>query len=98
MIERVEEWTPPTSEHSNLKKFCLEQLTDALKFDCGGDYYERCNKELDKLTFDKWYQNKKDALNRSVEYHAAENKNEIERVKKQNQWIIELYKSLGLKI
>lgn len=34
MIAQVEEWTPPTPDHVNLKKFMLAQLRELLRYDC----------------------------------------------------------------
>jgi hypothetical protein len=34
MLEKVRAWTPPSSEHYDLKKFMIEQLESSIKFDC----------------------------------------------------------------
>lgn len=45
--EEVEKWTPPTPEHENLKKFCLEQIDMSLNTDLYEWYEKDINKELD---------------------------------------------------
>lgn len=42
--EEVEKWTPPTPEHENLKKFCLEQIDMSLNT----TLYEWCEKDINK--------------------------------------------------
>ena len=45
--EEVEKWTPPTPEHENLKKFCLEQIDMSLNTSLYKWCEEDINKELD---------------------------------------------------
>ena len=97
MLDKVHAWNPPTEDHSGLKDFMIEQLNSSIQFDCSGDYYERSNKELEELTFDEWYFDKKDSLNKSVQYHADANKKEIDTARKRNKWIKDLYDSLSQK-
>ncbi|RPI58299.1 MAG: hypothetical protein EHM48_10330, partial [Planctomycetaceae bacterium] len=34
MLERVRNWTPPSTEHVGLKTFMIEQIESSIKFDC----------------------------------------------------------------
>jgi len=38
MLEKAQQWTPPTPEHSGLKSFMIEQIQSSVKFDCGSLY------------------------------------------------------------
>lgn len=36
MLAKVEAWQPPTDDHMGFKRFMLEQLTESIRYDCGG--------------------------------------------------------------
>jgi len=97
MLKKVKNWEQPSADHKGLKDFMIEQLESSIAYDCDGDYYEREEKLLEKLTFDEWYEQKKNEVNRSLEYFAAENKKEVERAAERNKWILALYESLKIK-
>jgi len=89
MLEKVNNWTPPTKEHEGLKKFMIEQITESIKWDCDLD----C-KAPTKQDANEWlYQNKKSAMD-SIEYHRKSYAEEVKRCADRTQWIQDLFKSL----
>lgn len=94
--EEVEKWTPPTPEHENLKKFCLEQIDVSLNT----ALYEWCekdiNKELDtsddtlKKYIDILRDNADEKLNRAYKKYQAE----LKRVEEKNLWMKQFLDSL----
>lgn len=89
MLEKVNKWTPPTSEHYGLKDFMIKQIEDSIKFDC----HER---ELPKKPIWSSYKHDMEAnLLRGLAYHIEENKKEIERTEAINKWITDLYNSIS---
>lgn len=94
MLDKVNDWTPPTSEHEGLKKFMIEQLTNSLEFDCSNDYYQRELNNIKQLTYNQYVKDMRDSNKRDIEYHTNELKKDNERVDTRNEWISALYKSL----
>lgn len=90
MIEKVSAWTPPTSEHTELKNFMLKQLRESLDFDCSTRYDE----EPKTLTPIEWHGQALERARRDVAYHEKALAEEIERNKNRNRWLADLYDSL----
>lgn len=94
--EEVEKWTPPTSEHENLKKFCLEQIDISLNTSLYKWCEEDINKELDTSdgAIRKYIDDLKDQkdmqVNRAYEKYQAE----LKRVEEKNLWIKQFLDSL----
>lgn len=94
--EEVEKWIPPTPEHENLKKFCLEQIDRSLNT----ALYEWCekdiNKELDtsddaiKKYIDILRDNADEKLKRAYKNWQAE----LRRVEEKNLWMKQFLDSL----
>lgn len=94
MLDKVNDWAPPTSEHEGLKKFMIEQLTNSLEFDCSNDYYKREQLLIRTYTYNQYVKDMRDSNKRDIEYHTNELKKENERTDTRNAWISALYKSL----
>lgn len=88
MLQKVEAWKPPTSEHQGLKEFMIQQLADSLKFD---DYTPTHPK---RLTPEEWRQQRQKQLSHSISYYADQVENEKARCSNRNQWIDDLVASL----
>jgi hypothetical protein len=96
MMAKVGAWNPPTSEHQGLKEFMTKQIVDSISFDCDTKYdLERLQTAISKTSIDFY----NDAV-KSVEWNAKHYEEELEKEKKRvadsNNWILELYKSLGI--
>ncbi len=93
MLVKVKEWQPPTPDHVNLKEFCIKQLEESLKWDCGSleDYNpenvvkdtpeEQLNKQIESCLWE-------------IEYHAKQWDEEVKRTNERNLWIKQLKESL----
>lgn len=94
--EEVEKWIPPTPEHENLKKFCLEQIDVSLNT----DLYEWCeediNKELDTSddTVRKYIDNLKDYADEKLKRAYKNWQEELRRVEEKNLWMKQFLDSL----
>lgn len=96
MREKVKAWEVP-EELSPLKKFMLEQLTESIRFDCGGE--DRTNPYFDartpkRLTGAEWRTSRLDAASKSLAYSTQQRDAEIRRVAERNKWIATLRASL----
>lgn len=88
MIKNVRKWIPPTKEHDGLKKFMIEQIEESIRFDC--TIYDKPQKTNVGL----WFSEKKESLQKSIDYNIGEDIKEIQRTNKRNQWIKKLIDSL----
>ncbi len=94
--EEVEKWIPPTPEHENLKKFCLEQIDRSLNT----ALYEWCeediNKELDTSddTVMKYIDILKDNADKEVKRTYENWQAELKRVEEKNLWMKQFLDSL----
>ena len=90
MLEKIEAWSEPTSDHIEFKKFMRSQIEESLRFDCGPPYGKRPEQVGPKA----WLAAKRASLNRDIAYHAKEQAEEIERARKRTEWVQALRKSL----
>lgn len=89
MLNEVNEWTPPTDEHAEFKKFMQSQLIESIDFDCNYDLPMPV-----QLSGEQWKYKEIARLKRDIEYHKQEQKEEELRVQGRNEWIAALRKSL----
>ncbi len=89
MRSKVADWTPPTSDHQELKDFMMEQIDSTVKFEC----FPR-EPSATRVPWQEYKQGELGALKRNVEYYAVEAQKEIDRTNIKNQWIADLRKSL----
>lgn len=94
--EEVEKWIPPTSEHENLKKFCLEQIDMSLNTSLYGWCEKDINKELDTSddTIKKYIDDLKDQEDEKVNRAYKKYQAELKRVEEKNLWIKQFLDSL----
>jgi len=95
MIEKVEAWTPPTSDHEGLKKFMLEQLNSTLDHDGDTGYYVDELAKAKAKTPGEYYQAAVDHEKWSIKYHEKEAAKEDTRDDGRGKWVSDLYLSLG---
>jgi hypothetical protein len=100
MLENVNNWTPPTSDHVNLKNFMIEQLNSSIEWDCNTDYndkvIEESKKELnEKLKAKIIRHDLITDVDRDIKYHQEQIAKEIQVTNGRNEWISALYNSLN---
>lgn len=94
--EEVEKWVPPTPEHENLKKFCLEQIDRSLNTSLYEWYEEDINMELDTSddTVIKYIDILKDNANKELKRTYENWQAELKRVEEKNLWMKQFLDSL----
>lgn len=90
MIEKVETWKSPTSDHAELRLFMLSQLRESMDFDCR----EYDQPPLVHLSGEAWLVKRRGELAASIGRHREEHRKELERTAERNAWIQALYDSL----
>lgn len=93
MIEKVNEWNPPTEDHIKLKEFALEQLKGSLDLDCSESMRSYYLEEPVKENLNEYKQTKIKGYLKDIEYYSKNYREEIERVEKANKWIDDLVNS-----
>lgn len=89
MIDQVQAWTPPTSEHEGLKKFMLEQLENSIDFDCGP-----LSPPGPILSGEEWLAKQTEKARWDLDYHTDAWEKEQERAKGRTEWVRQLRDSL----
>ena len=90
MLEKVEAWEPPTSEHVEMKCFMVEQLTKSIDFDCQPSGYR-----ADEIApADEWLKARIERMEKNIKSWASFYAQEVARTEGRNQWISDLRRSL----
>lgn len=92
MICKVDRWTPPTSEHDEMKKFMLSQLAETLRFD--GDEDMSFFEEPIRMGGQAWLAQQTAQANKDLQYHSEQYAKDIKRNNERNAWIRALRDSL----
>lgn len=92
MLAKVRAWAPPTPEHADLHEFMAGQITESIRFDCDGTYYET---PTVRLTGDEWAAQRRASLSRDVGYHEREHAAEVQRASSRTAWVAALRASLA---
>jgi len=90
MLNKVNGWEPPSSDHEELKTFMASQIRQSIDFDC-----KIYGEVPQQLTGPEWLAEQRALCLRMIEFHEAENKKEIERTENRNKWVADLRKSLN---
>jgi hypothetical protein len=96
MLAKVEAWFPPTPSHTELKSFMISQIRQSIDFDCNTKYDME---EITRLTAVKPYAEYEKALTGArnrVDRYTVELEKQKTSNTEANQWILDLYTSLGL--
>ncbi len=90
MLAEVIAWTPPTTDHNNLKKFMIEQITSTIEFDCTLLDEPRLRTPAQQLAF------LLTDSERDLEFTAKSYEEELQRCRERSGWIEALVQSLNL--
>lgn len=94
MLEKVNAWTPPTEEHAGLKTFMVEQITESIKFDSPGGFYEEQLTRFRTMTPESCHASAMAEAARMATSYAEYWREEVERTDKRNAWLKALRESL----
>jgi len=93
MLAQVKGWSPPTSEHDNLKHFMIDQLEESIRFDCS---YAPSVPE--RLTGHEWLRQEIVAVQRNIERHTEQIEKDIANTEGRRKWITDLANSIGVEV
>lgn len=99
LLSSSESWNPPTEEHSEFKKFMIDQLQQTIKYDGDTSYYEEnlngLHKKLESpIDVDMIKNDLREQAEENVKSKQKSLDEEIERCDKANEWVKELLKSI----
>ena len=92
MIQQVQNWEPPTKDHTGLKKFMLEQLQSSLDSDCDNSYY--FEHVPVKLSPSEWRDHALTQATNDLRYYQMKYDAEIKKCEESTQWLRDLRHSL----
>ncbi|ATF13556.1 hypothetical protein A616_16700 [Brevibacillus brevis X23] len=89
MLTKVKAWQPPSTKHDGLKEFCITQLKDSIKWDCGYILPDPI-----KQSPEEWLNSKIENTKKDIDYHTNAWNEEVKRTTERNKWIKQLKESL----
>jgi len=92
MLATVNQWEPPTGDHSGLKRFMQEQIESSINGDCSTSYWREM--AMPPTDPEAWRDGKVAKIVRDMEYHSKADREERERTAERNEWIKALLASL----
>jgi flagellar capping protein FliD len=92
MLSKVRNWKPPTKEHVALKDFMISQIEESIEFDCSSYYHQ--SSEYVSPTPAQWLNEAIDKAKNNITYYKERLDEEIECIKKRNEWVKKLKESL----
>jgi len=97
MLVQVQAWTPPTKDHTELKKFMVQQIQESMKFDCGAEWSraELAKAKAEKPDGEAWLLRERARLMRRIASDQEEWGKELARTNERNEWIEALRDSLA---
>jgi len=98
ILKDVNAWQPPTSEHTGIKDFMVDQIIQTIDYDCKTKYHDEglAKVESELLTINaKSIRDEMIATaKKNLEYHTKEYNGDVERCEKSNQWVSDFINSL----
>ncbi|MES2662235.1 MAG: hypothetical protein V4629_02935 [Pseudomonadota bacterium] len=91
MLKQAIEWTPPTPDHAELKKFMIEQIQQSIRCDCSVEYLEI---QTSKMSVEEWRAESIERLKSRIKHHEEEYAKECKRAEEKTAWIQALKGSL----
>jgi len=89
MLNQVQKWIPPTSDHEDLKQFMIEQLEKSIEMDCGHNLHEpKC------LSGAEYKQEELRKTYDAIKYHRKSFKEIVKQIQRKRDWIYTLEESL----
>jgi hypothetical protein len=95
MLEKVEAWQPPSSDHVKFKEFMVSQLKESISHDSMTDFYEREIEEAKSLSPEEYVENRRGNVQKDIEYHEERLAEIAERNASRRKWVEDLAGSFG---
>ena len=95
MLNQVQMWTPPTSDHDGLKEFMINQLNKSIEFDCSVDGSARDLDTYTNMTYEDYVAELKKSSDWEIKYHTERLEEEKKHAEFANKWILALYDNLN---
>ena len=89
MLAKVEAWVPPSADHVEMKKFMLEQIRSSIEHDC------HALEAPERQTPEEFLKEAIESAEWDVSYYGKHAEEQRENIRKNNEWIDGLVKSLG---
>ena len=98
MLQEAKEWKVPSDDYRKFKSFMIEQLEITVKNDGESSWrkeeVENHESRLTSIVASFEREIMLENLNKDLEYHEKEHKEEVQRCNDANEWVNELIKSL----
>lgn len=94
MLSHVQNWTPPTEEHVNMKNFMIEQIRGSIGWDCNEKYELEEIEKAENSHQASYFWDKIKELDWSIKYHSEHRGEDDDRDSKRSEWIKNLIDSL----
>ena len=98
ILKDIEAWQPPTSDHTGIKEFMIEQITTTIDFDCKTKYHDeglaKIESELLKLNAKHIRKEMVAKAKKDLAYHTKQYNEDVERCNKSNKWVDDFISSL----
>lgn len=88
MLAQARAWQPPTSNHSELKEFMIQQLEQSIDVDCDERHVGECPRPA------MWWLDQVTKAKRDIAYYTEEREKEIQRARERTAWLRHLRASL----
>lgn len=91
ILKDAQKWQPPTSEHTGIKDFMVDQIVQTINGDCKTDYHEKGLKEIDlelkSLSAKKIRKEMIASAKKEIAYYQKELDADIIRCEESNKWV-----------
>jgi len=99
ILKDVRKWQPPTSEHTGIKDFMINQIEKTIDFDCKTKYNDEALAEIELelliLNASEIRKNMIAKAKKDFEYNTKNYNEDVERCEKSNQWVSDFVGSLA---
>lgn len=97
-LDEARKYTPPTDQHTGIKTFMVQQITETIKFDCRTEYHneaiQRLNEELETMTAKTVRKDKRDDALKDLKYAREHYELELKACNESNEWAQKFFDSL----
>ena len=91
MLEKVNEWIPPSPDHDEMKSFMQKQLSESIDFDCSHSTFN-----IEPLPpADEWHSDRVGQAEKDIAYYTQRHREEVARTEGRNEWLRQLRESLN---